>query len=795
MTSNSNSNKKEANAFQVMMDARYKSIGTNSIGTIDRVEVNVLKDQNKELLAKRKIKFEAWAAEKGALKRKIKEEAIDMHIQEELDKRAKRLRKLIANQNKMLDVKSSKPKTNKSTKSNKKGNKNTEESIDLTVIDEPLNCPKPLTKVIDTEFLTKLSPSLKKNQNLLSYFEKTPSERLLASPGSEKKALLKSPKWKVRIVSSNNHESITIDDIDTPKTNAPITNKITKQYKKPVNINHNKYLFFPKISHVNQNAWSLPKNTNIGSFKICCDVQNATSTIQYSTLFLGSFTNCNRLHDKSDKVETIYPHDLTQTNIATKNMLTKLLKEYSTYPIMKTYESLESKLHSQNNSTNNKKKKIKNSKAKSTDDDYECGKPWCDLLFPKSSEEFTNIDGNWTILKDWLDHWKTYNSVKSAKTCISDESCSSDSDFLNADSAPEFKSLKNTAILLGPSGSGKTSTVYLLANELGYNVIELNASSKRTGKIAFSKLQEATQSHGVQSKENNSAIVNESANKKKKMKNKKEKGVDEEKNISKKLSLILIEDIDIVFDEDDGLISTLSQMVQTSKRPIIFTCCDENNANVQRFLNDNLVIKFSAINCTNMLIWLQVLCLVNKVCVDKCTIKRLLDLCKGDIRKTIHQLQYWILGGADKKIFSTLLDSNIGNKDDVENSNDQEHIDGICQSRNLLCSCVNNAFNIDCHLYTTEHLWYNMSLNSILNKFNSYKENIEVPIEKYEGLVKILDTTLYVDTYIKMIPIIQSKGREVYFSHHFKNYLLNNVYMETEVDPHICSSSEQHYKR
>ena len=43
-------------------------------------------------------------------------------------------------------------------------------------------------------------------------------------------------------------------------------------------------------------------------------------------------------------------------------------------------------------------------------------------------------------------------------------------------------SLGNTAVIEGPPGSGKTAAVFALAAEMGFNVLEVNASSNRTGK-------------------------------------------------------------------------------------------------------------------------------------------------------------------------------------------------------------------------------------------------------------------------------------------------------------------------
>lgn len=45
-------------------------------------------------------------------------------------------------------------------------------------------------------------------------------------------------------------------------------------------------------------------------------------------------------------------------------------------------------------------------------------------------------------------------------------------------------------VLQGPCGSGKTAAVYACAAELGYKVIEVNASMLRSGKVVLSNFAE-----------------------------------------------------------------------------------------------------------------------------------------------------------------------------------------------------------------------------------------------------------------------------------------------------------------
>ena len=158
--------------------------------------------------------------------------------------------------------------------------------------------------------------------------------------------------------------------------------------------------------------------------------------------------------------------------------------------------------------------------------------------------------------------------------------------------------------MVGPSGSGKTSSIYAVAEELGLEVLEINATSKRTGKEIVEMFGESTQSHTVLQDYSAVEMRNEQLNAEKRRKRRKDRRKDVkedasggkarrsggtskpkevdpvvisplEKPVLTKVSLILCEEVDILFEEDRGFWAGLNTLAKLSKRPIVMTCNGE----------------------------------------------------------------------------------------------------------------------------------------------------------------------------------------------------------------------------
>ena len=172
----------------------------------------------------------------------------------------------------------------------------------------------------------------------------------------------------------------------------------------------------------------------------------------------------------------------------------------------------------------------------------------------------------------------------------------------------------NAVVISGPHGCGKTAAVHAVARELGFEVFEINPGSRRSGKDILDRVGDMTRNHlvkhthsdqGADAKEEaetmnvlseklkqdlesgrqgtmNSFFKSKEMPKKSpsKRKGKLEKqtaqNVPSRKHQSQKQSLILLEEVDVLFDEDKAFWATTLELLVQSKRPVIMTCADES---------------------------------------------------------------------------------------------------------------------------------------------------------------------------------------------------------------------------
>ncbi|KAF1957759.1 P-loop containing nucleoside triphosphate hydrolase protein [Byssothecium circinans] len=184
---------------------------------------------------------------------------------------------------------------------------------------------------------------------------------------------------------------------------------------------------------------------------------------------------------------------------------------------------------------------------------------------------------------------------------------------------------KNVVIVTGPSGCGKSAMVHAVAKDLGFEVFEINSGTRRSGKDIQDKVGDMSENHLVNHKRNeksnqqdvvspedtdierhNEALEKDIASgrqstmasffkakgpmdSKSKAKSKVKEPrkaatstqgtlpITQDQRNSQKQSLILFEEADILFEEDQQFWTHVTKLASQSKRPIVITCNDETS--------------------------------------------------------------------------------------------------------------------------------------------------------------------------------------------------------------------------
>uniref|UniRef100_A0A8C4DRS7 AAA+ ATPase domain-containing protein n=1 Tax=Dicentrarchus labrax TaxID=13489 RepID=A0A8C4DRS7_DICLA len=328
---------------------------------------------------------------------------------------------------------------------------------------------------------------------------------------------------------------------------------------------------------------------------------------------------------------------------------------------------------------------------------------WTDKYSPQHSSEVIGNSASVNKLQSWLKKWKLRADCEERRKLEErnqEEKFSMCGTFWLEKKEP----LCNTMLITGPPGVGKTAAVYACSQELGFKVFEVNCSSQRSGRHVLSQLKEATQSHLVEmsgkdplkptyfNNYNNketlsgrtyvktwSPVTSKKIRKGKvnpskvtlanyfKMKAKadhlhlgglspsekpdgktsgspspgSDQTVPQNKNTA--TSLILFEEVDVIFDDDVGFLTAIKTFMATTKRPVILTTNDSSFR--ERFNCTLEEIIFKTPSAVNVCSYLQLVGLAENARLELEDISSLLRLCGGDVRRCLLQLQLWVHSG------------------------------------------------------------------------------------------------------------------------------------------------------
>ncbi|KAH8600497.1 hypothetical protein B0O99DRAFT_610815 [Bisporella sp. PMI_857] len=233
--------------------------------------------------------------------------------------------------------------------------------------------------------------------------------------------------------------------------------------------------------------------------------------------------------------------------------------------------------------------------------------------------------------------------------------------------------LANGVVISGPHGCGKTAAVYAIAKELGFEVFEINPGSRRSGKDIIDRVGDMTRNHLVRGankqkietvdmdiqriddalnedlKSGRQGTMNSFFKPKPKlpqpvMPNEKEATSDIAPKVpaksAQKQSLILLEEIDILYEEDKNFWTTVMTMMIESKRPIIMTCTDESAVPLDA-LSLYAILRFTAPTIDIAADYLLLVAANEGHLIRREAVETLYESRNMDLRASMMELNYW----------------------------------------------------------------------------------------------------------------------------------------------------------
>ena len=190
---------------------------------------------------------------------------------------------------------------------------------------------------------------------------------------------------------------------------------------------------------------------------------------------------------------------------------------------------------------------------------------------------------------------------------------------------------KEHCFLYGGNGNGKTSSVYALANDLNYELFELNASDYRTKDVIERIL--------------GSVVM--------------------QRSLFNNNKIILIDELDGISSSGDrGGIQSIQDIMDKSIFPIVLIANDPWISKFNTLRKKCNLIEFKSLDSTSTINHLKKICDLEKIKYNETDIKILSNKVKGDLRAAINDLQTLI---KDNKLYNVNLLESREPKEEIMN--------------------------------------------------------------------------------------------------------------------------------
>lgn len=166
-------------------------------------------------------------------------------------------------------------------------------------------------------------------------------------------------------------------------------------------------------------------------------------------------------------------------------------------------------------------------------------------------------------------------------------------------------SKKKALLLYGPAGIGKTTLAHVAANELNYEIFELNSSDLRNRAKLEEVLKPSTQ----------------------------------QKSLFAKGKIILVDEVDGVTTTDFGGLAELVVIIEKTKFPVIITCNDVWQNKFSLLRNKCELIPLKELTYITTLDFLKIIAKKENKIINETVLKEIAAKSRGDMRAALNDLQ------------------------------------------------------------------------------------------------------------------------------------------------------------
>ncbi|EEB13952.1 Replication factor C subunit, putative [Pediculus humanus corporis] len=253
---------------------------------------------------------------------------------------------------------------------------------------------------------------------------------------------------------------------------------------------------------------------------------------------------------------------------------------------------------------------------------------WVEKYKPKSTKAIIGQGGEKSNVKKltyWLQNWHLNHSTKN------DKKLTKPAPWNTNDDGSYFKA----ALLSGPPGVGKTTSAYLICQELGFDIVEFNASDTRSKRLLQEEVSDLLTSKSLQ-------------------------GYFDGNRSTFKKQVLLMDEVDgMSGNEDRGGVQELIQLIKQTKIPIIGICNDRNHPKMRSLVNYCFDIRFQRPPIKQIKAAMLSICFKEKINISGDSLEELIVSSNHDLRQVLHRLS-----------LLTFVEKSLSEEDARKNSSD-----------------------------------------------------------------------------------------------------------------------------